>query len=123
MLAWIFRFAQGHLTLPALALYLVHNVLSNGFSEEFISRGLIMAHLRAFMRTDWALLAQALAFALFHLATSLHDEPTALGIVANIIALNVPMGVVFGMLALRTRSLALPAALHTVLDTHRNVFS
>ncbi len=123
LLSWIFRFAQGHLTLPMLALYLVHNLLSNGFTEEFSCRGLILSHLRAFVRTDWAVLAQALLFALFHLASSMHDEPTTLGILANIIALNMPMGIVFGMMALRTRSIALPAVLHTVLDTERNVFS
>ena len=123
VVSWVFRFAQGHLTLSALALYLAHNALSNGFSEEFSARGLILSHLRAFMRTDWALLVQALCFALFHLASSVHDEPTTLGVFANIIALNMPMGIVFGMMALRTRSIALPATLHTVLDTLRNVFS
>lgn len=122
LLSWIFRFAQGHLTLSALALYLLHNVLGNGFSEEFSLRGLIMSHLRAYLRTDWALFTQALLFALLHLASSLHDEPTALGIVANVIALNLPMGIVMGLMALRTRSIALPAVLHTVLDTQRNVF-
>ena len=122
VLSWIFRFAQGHLTVPALALYLLHNVLSNGFSEEFGMRGLLMSHLRAYLRTDWALLTQGLAFALLHFASSLHDEPTTLGIVANVIALNMPMGIVMGLMALRTRSLALPAVLHTVLDTERNVF-
>jgi membrane protease YdiL (CAAX protease family) len=123
VLSWIFRFAQGHLTVSALALYLMHNVLGNGFSEEFSLRGLIMSHLRAYLRTDWALLTQASLFALLHVASSLHDEPTALGIVANVIALNLPMGIVMGLMALRTRSIALPAVLHTVLDTQRNVFS
>lgn len=123
VLSWIFRLAQGHLTLSALALYLAHNALSNGFSEEFSSRGLILAHLRAFMRSDWALLVQALCFALLHVAASVHDEPTMLGVFANIISLNMPMGIVFGMMALRTRSVALPATLHTALDTVRNVFS
>jgi membrane protease YdiL (CAAX protease family) len=83
----------------------------------------VYSHLRAFTRTEWALVLQALVFALMHLGGSMHDEPNLLGIFANIIALNAPMGYVMGRIAVRTRSLALPTAIHLVLDTERNVFS
>jgi membrane protease YdiL (CAAX protease family) len=109
------------LPMPIIAVVVLRNAMSNGFSEEFFFRGLWFAHARAVMRTDWALLIQAIAFALLHVGTSLHDEPNALGIVANIIALNLPMGYLLGLIVLRTQSLWLPAAIHTAIDASRNL--
>jgi membrane protease YdiL (CAAX protease family) len=123
LVAFAVRLVQGRLSLAQLGLYLAHNVLSNGFSEEFLSRGLILAHARAFLRSDWALLVEALAFSLFHLGVSMRDEPTTLGCIANVVALNGPMGYVLGLMTLRTRNLVLPSALHTAFDTVRNVFA
>ena len=121
--AWIWRGAMGRLGIAALAVFLLHNLLSNGFTEEFFTRGLVFSHLRAGLSTGWALAAQAVIFALLHLPGSLHDERTFLGDVANVIALNVPLGYAMGLMALRTRSLALPTTVHVALDTLRNVFS
>jgi membrane protease YdiL (CAAX protease family) len=45
-----------------------------------------------------------------------------LGALANVIALNAPMGYVMALIALRTRSLALPVVIHVALDTERSVF-
>jgi len=123
LIAFVVRLLQGRLSLAQLGVYVAHNVLSNGFSEEFLSRGLILAHARAFMRSDWALLVQALAFAAFHLGVSMRDEPTTIACIANVIALNGPMGYLLGLMTLRTRNLVLPSALHTAFDTVRNVFS
>lgn len=123
LVAWGFRLAQGRLTIDRLGLFLAHNVLSNGFSEEFLSRGLVLSHARAFMRSGWALLLQALVFAALHIGVSLHDEPNLPAILANVVALNGPMGYALGLMTLRTRSLVLPAALHTAFDTTRNVFA
>ncbi|MHB8147265.1 MAG: CPBP family glutamic-type intramembrane protease [Vulcanimicrobiaceae bacterium] len=38
-------------------------------------------------------------------------------ILANVISENFPMGVVMGLIALRTRSIALPSILHISFDT------
>jgi membrane protease YdiL (CAAX protease family) len=121
VLSWIVRLAQGY-PLARLGVSLLHNLLSNGFTEEFWTRGLVFSHLRAYARTEWALVAQALVFALMHLGGSLHEEPNVLGALANVIALNAPMGYVMALIALRTRSLALPVVIHVALDTERNVF-
>jgi membrane protease YdiL (CAAX protease family) len=122
VLSWIVRIAQGY-PVARLGMALLHNLLSNGFTEEFWTRGLVFSHLRAYARTEWALVLQALVFALMHLGGSLHDEPNLLGVFANIIALNAPMGYVLALIAMRTRSLALPVAIHLALDTERNVFA
>ena len=105
-----------------LGLFLVHNFLSNGFSEEFQTKGLVLSHLRGFMQTEWALGVMVILVALLHSADAIHDERTVIGILANGIALNVPMNYFLGRAALRTRSLFLPVAVHLALDTTRNVW-
>jgi membrane protease YdiL (CAAX protease family) len=60
---------------------------------------------------------------LFHLGASMHDEPNLLGILANVIALNMPFAYVMGLVALRTRSLALPAVVHLSIDTTGHLWS
>jgi len=122
LLSWVWRILQRRMAIPMLGLFLLHNFLSNGFSEEFLTKGLVLSHLRAFMRNDWALVVQAMIFAFLHFGSSLHDERTMVGVVANVIALNAPMGYFLGLMAVRTRSLFLPAAVHLIFDTTRNVW-
>jgi membrane protease YdiL (CAAX protease family) len=104
---------SGKLTPLALLYLVVHNFLSNGFSEEFQCRGMIFSHLRAFLTTDWAQLVQAVVFALLHFHPNGVDEQANLaGSLAADLALNMPVALAFGFLALRSRSLALPTFLH-----------
>lgn len=122
LLSWIWRMAHGQPTISMLGLFLLHNLLSNGFSEEFQTKGLVLSHLRAWMRTEWALVVMALLVALLHSADAIHNEPNVIGILANGIALNVPMNYFLGRAALRTRSLFLPVIVHLTFDTTRNVW-
>jgi hypothetical protein len=122
LISWIWRMTHGGPTIPMLGFFLVHNFLSNGFSEEFQTKGLVLSHLRGFMQTEWALAVMAILVALLHSADAIHDEPTVIGILANRIALNVPMNYFLGRAALRTRNLFLPVAVHLALDTTRNVW-
>jgi membrane protease YdiL (CAAX protease family) len=105
--------ATGKLSSLGLIYLVVHNFLSNGFSEEFQCRGMIFSHLRAFLRTDWALMVQAVVFALLHLhPNGIEERADLLGSLAEDLALNMPVALAFGFLALRSRSLALPTLLH-----------
>jgi membrane protease YdiL (CAAX protease family) len=104
----------GKLGFGALGFVLVRNFLSSGFSEEFEMRGLALSHLRAFLPAEWAVFAQAMLFALFHVASSL-DEPGALLLPAYLIATSAIQGYILGLIALRTRSLFLPVLIHTSL--------
>ena len=122
LLSWAWRMTHGGPSIPMLGLFLAHNLLSNGFSEEFQTKGLVLSHLRAFMRAEWALVVTAILVALLHSADAVHDEPGMLGVLANGLALNVPMNYFLGRAALRTRSLFLPTAVHLALDTTRNVW-
>ncbi len=105
--------ARGKLTPLGVLLLVVHNLLSNGLSEEFQVRGMVFSHLRAFLRTDWALFIQAVVFALLHFHPNGSEElADPVGSLAGDIALNMPVALAFGYLALRSRSLTLPTLLH-----------
>lgn len=110
---WIFN---GHATLNRLLQWTAHNFLSNGFSEEFLLRGITLSHLRAFLSSKSALVVQAIIFALLHLSGFNRPSNWALE-AARVIAMTAPTGYFFGLLALRTRSVFLPGIIHTTYDT------
>jgi membrane protease YdiL (CAAX protease family) len=113
MLFVIWGFAQGRLTISLLSVMLVHNFLSNGFTEELMCRGLFLAPLRATVPTAWAVVAQGLLFGLIHLGGAIPEEGgDPVQALAACVALNVPMGAALGVIAVRTGSLALPTAIH-----------
>jgi len=95
---------------------LLRNFLSNGFSEEFLMRSMMLSHLRAFVSKDWAVVGQAILFGLFHLDLFTKVDSWALEI-ARVIAMNAPMGFFLALIALRARSVVLPGLIHTTLDT------
>jgi len=112
---------RGTLSVGFLATLVVRNFFSNGFSEEFLICGMTLSHLRASMRTPWALFAQAVVFSLLHYgAVSRQEHGNAIMIVANVIAENFPMAFALGLVALRTRSLALPTVLRISFDMMGN---
>jgi membrane protease YdiL (CAAX protease family) len=118
----IIAFVRGRLSLVGLLGLLVHNLFSNGFSEEFFARGMIFSYLRALTRTDWALLFQALIFALMHVGGTIREEHGSIPlIIANVIAENLPVAISLGIMALRSRSLVLPAVVHISLDTMKDL--
>jgi membrane protease YdiL (CAAX protease family) len=115
-------FARGKLSPVGLLGLLIHNLFSNGFSEEFFARGMILSHLRALVRGDWALFGQAMIFALMHFGGTIGEEHGNVPlIVANVVAENFPIAIVLGVMALRTRSLVLPTVVHIPLDTMKDL--
>jgi membrane protease YdiL (CAAX protease family) len=105
--------AGGLLTPPGLSYLVAHNFLSNGFREEFQCRGMVLSHLRAVVPTGWAVVLQAVVFSLLHFhPNGAEERADVLGSLSGDIALNLPVALAFGYLALRGRSLALPTALH-----------
>lgn len=108
---------NGRVTLTVLLMMLVHNMLSNGFSEEFFARAVILSQLRAWLSNECALVVQAMLFAALHFGGSMADDSSRLVVLAMAIGLNAPAGLALGVLALRSRSLALPSIVHISLDT------
>lgn len=115
-------FAVGDMSVGRCAFIFLRNSLSAGFSEEFLFRGLVLSHLRAFMRTEWAIFWQAIAFGLFHVGSSL-NEPNGVVLIAYLFATSAVPGYLLGVIAVRTRSLALPVAIHTTLGAMKSLFS
>jgi membrane protease YdiL (CAAX protease family) len=110
-------FSKDHGTSVLLLIYLAHNFLSNGFSEEFLMRGLTLSHLRAFVPKEWAVVVQAILFGLFHMAPlGRHGVNWFLEGAADV-AMNAPVGFFLALIALRARSVLLPGLIHTSLDT------
>jgi membrane protease YdiL (CAAX protease family) len=112
--------ATHKITVAAFGWLLLHNFFSNGFAEEFFARGMVMSHLRARLTDDWALVVQACIFAAAHFGStlpeaSIHGNP--LLALANNVALNAPMGLALGFMALRGRSLVQGTIIHMFLDT------
>ena len=115
-------FSKGHGAIGLLTFMLVRNFLSNGFSEEFLTRGMAMSHLRAFFTKDWGLVLQAMLFGLLHFGGTISEQHgNWVMAFANVIALNAPTGFFLGLIALRARSIVLPGLIHMTLDTLKDV--
>jgi membrane protease YdiL (CAAX protease family) len=108
-------FAHGRGSVPLLLVLLLHNLLSNGFSEEFFVRGMVFSHLRAFVSKEWALALQAVAFGLMHVDPSVRPDNWYLEVARNIV-LNAPTGYFWGLIALRSRGVFLTSAIHALGD-------
>ena len=115
-------FARGSVTVVRLIGLVVHNLFSNGFSEEFWSRGVVFSHLRSIASDEWALIGQAIVFALLHTGSTIAEEHYHWVLIfANVIALNGPLAIALGVMALRGRSLVLPTIVHISIDTMAHV--
>jgi len=103
---------------PLEALHqVVLNVFRNGFSEEFLFRGVLFSRLRAFLSDDWALFTQALLFGVWHYGADVRaSEGNALVTACFMITVQAVFGYALGYLALRTRSIAIGAAFHAIAD-------
>jgi membrane protease YdiL (CAAX protease family) len=114
----------GKVTPLALLVMAVHSLVSNGFCEEFMCRGLLLPTLRASAPTAWAVVAQGLLFGLVHLGGAVPEESgDPVLAAAAAVALNFPMGVALGVVAVRTGSLALPVAVHVSLHLMKDVLA
>ena len=120
---WIIALVTVRATIGILLYQLLRNFLSNGFSEEFLFRGLLFTRLRALMRTEWAMLAQAAIFGLWHFGYDYSDSNrNLLYTVADMISSQVVVGYAMAWLMLKTRNLALPALVHLGFDSLGDAF-
>lgn len=118
----IWAFASGKTSWAVLGVIVLHSFLSNGFPEEVQCRGIFLPPLRAVLPLNWALLVQALLFGLFHLGGGIAEEGgNYLLAITGSIALNFPIGVALGIVAVRTGSLLLPIAIHVSLHVMQDL--
>jgi membrane protease YdiL (CAAX protease family) len=112
--------ATHKITLATLALLLLHNFFSNGFAEEFVSRGMVLSQLRSRVSEDWAMILQASFFSVYHFGSTMPEPNVHLNILfalANNFALNAPLGIALGVMAVRGKSLLQGTIVHMFLDT------
>lgn len=117
ILFFIINIFNGSTTPIQLARMFLGNLLRNGFSEEFLFRGALQTRLKQWMSSDWALVIQALAFAVWHLGA---DTQFMGGDVMQGLALGIAshsmMGLALGIIFQRTRNLIAPSIIHVVVN-------
>lgn len=97
---------------------LVTNPLVNGYGEEFMHNGLIMPRLVQLTRNPAVGISlSALFFGLIHYWANRPSFPDPWGALASCIVAQAPMGLLFGYLAFRLRSLVAGSILHVWMDT------
>jgi len=114
---FIINIVNGSTSLMRLGMMFFGNLLRNGFSEEFLFRGALQTRLKDWLGSEWALVLQALVFAVWHLGADTQFmggdvlQGLALGIASHSIS-GLAMGVIFQ----RTRNLIAPSITHVVIN-------
>jgi membrane protease YdiL (CAAX protease family) len=109
--------AQHPASLGRLTWRIATNVFQNGFSEEFLFRGVLLTRLRFVMRDGWALFAQAIVFGMWHYGADMREaHGDLIYAIALMITSQASFGYAIGFLALRSRSLLFPSIAHALAD-------
>jgi len=84
----------------------------------FLFRGALMSRLTRVVPTGWALFAQASLFGLWHYGAATYAAKGNVTVAfSTIVVHQTVFGYAMGFVALRTRSLLVASAFHTVYDT------
>ena len=118
---FIINILNGSTTLIQLIPMFFGNLLQNGFSEEFLFRGALQTRLKQWISSDWALVLQALVFAVWHLGA---DTQFMGGDVLQGLALGIAshsmFGLAMGIIFQRTRNLVASSIAHVVINMFGN---
>jgi membrane protease YdiL (CAAX protease family) len=114
---WTIQLFSGQIGFDYLRRVLIANLLQNGFAEEFLFRGALQTRLARLMPLPWALTAQAVIFAIWHVGAGarLMDGDILAGMAVNIILLT-GYGLAYGIIFWRTRSLIACSVVHASLN-------
>ncbi|MGC1760994.1 MAG: CPBP family intramembrane glutamic endopeptidase [Candidatus Cybelea sp.] len=123
-IGWIVALATGQSTIARMLWQLLRNALSNGFSEEFLFRGLLFTRLRAVLSGEVALVLQALVFGLWHFGYDFSSAPNhnVISALADMFASQVVIGYGLGWLMLKTGNIVLPSVFHLAIDSLGDAF-
>lgn len=108
----------GGTRLSSLGLGLLHNSLRNGFFEEFLFRGALMAILILLWNRQWAIVLSSLLFGLWHLGTNTasFDGNFLAGAAFGVMDQAV-IGLGFAVVVYRTRNLLASSIIHVLFNT------
>lgn len=97
---------------------LFDNFMQNGFMEEFLFRGALMTRLAPLAGQNWSLVLSSLLFGVWHLGadTAMLQGDYIAGFAFAIVS-QATLGLLFGIMAVRTRSLIAPTAAHIIVNT------
>lgn len=112
------RIAMRRISLPHVFLTILDNAISNGYSEEFFWRRLVLNALRQEMSPKNAVGFQALIFGLWHFPMNLRnsDGNARSALEASIVFQGV-FGYAMGWLVVETNDIVLASAFHTAFNT------
>lgn len=123
-IGWAVAIGSGQSNVGWMLWQFVRNALSNGFSEEFLFRGLLFTRLRALIQGELALVVQAIVFGFWHFGADFSAAPNhnLVATFADMFASQVVIGYGLAWLMLKTRSIVLPSAFHLAIDSLGNAF-
>lgn len=123
-LGWILALATGQSTIGRMLWQILRNALSNGFSEEFLFRGLLFTRLRELLSAEVALVLQAVIFGLWHFGSDVSSAPNHNLIIAfaDMFASQVAVGYGLGWLMLKTGNIVIPSCFHLAIDSLGDAF-
>lgn len=108
----------GVAVLTRLPLRFADHFFSNGFMEEFLFRGALMSRLNGLLGSGWSLLLSSWLFGAWHLGmtTAAVQGDFVMGFALAILNQGTT-GLLFGLVAQRTRSLLAPSAAHILQNS------
>lgn len=114
---WVYHRVAGGIGLTQIARTLIANTLMNGFSEEFLWRGVIQTRVSRLWSPEWGLVLASLGFGWWHLFSIADWAGTDLWLAAALNAvIQAPMGLALGVVFQRTRNLFAPSVVHVMAN-------
>ena len=96
---------------------LLSNFLQNGFMEEFLFRGALLTRLTPLIGQPWSLVISSWLFGVWHLGadTAMLQGDYIAGLAFSLVS-QATLGLLFGLVAVRTRSLVAPTVAHITVN-------
>ena len=118
MAVWVYALATGAAGVGRIATAVASNAVLNGFSEEFLWRGVIQTRIGRLWTPEWGLVLASLGFGWWHI-DSIHDwAGNDLLLAASLnVTVQATMGLALGVIFDRTRNLLAPSVVHAVVNS------
>jgi membrane protease YdiL (CAAX protease family) len=100
-----------------MQLMVLDHFLQNGFMEAFLFRGALLSRLTPLFGEAWSVVLSSLLFGVWHLGadTAMLQGDYMAGLASSIVS-QATLGLLFGLMAVRTRSLIAPTLAHITVN-------
>lgn len=114
---WVYALVGGSAGVGRIVRLLISNTFQNGFSEEFLWRGLVQTRIARLWTPGWGLVLASLAFGWWHIDSVTDWAGTDLWVAGALnVIVQAPMGLALGVIFDRTRNLLAPSVVHAVVN-------